>query len=189
MSAGAGPPPRQSDDCVAAPTPHSPQLDPPPEPAANRGVYIETYGCQMNVADAELVASILAGAGYRIVETPEHADVILINTCAVRANAEQRVLGRASQLSGLREGNPGLTLGILGCMAQHLADDLSQRSPFVDLVVGPDSYQHLPDLLAQTSSEVLLDVGLNRAENYVGIDPRRGGGTNALFHDAATKRE
>jgi len=179
MTSGTELPLQQTDECVAAPTPHSPGKGQPSSSAAHRSVYLETYGCQMNVADTELVASILAGVGFRLVEAPEQADIILINTCAVRANAEQRVLGRASQLSGLRARNPELTLGILGCMAQHLTDHLSERAPFVDLVVGPDSYQHLPDLLAQTSSELLLDVRLNRTENYVGIDPRRRAGTNA----------
>ncbi len=160
--------------------------DPGPAPAdgsaaaaSGRKVYVETYGCQMNIADTEVVAAILKRAGYRCVESPEEADVILINTCAVRENAEERVIGRASQLSGLRAHNPNLTIGILGCMAQHLAASLPKRAPFVDLVMGPDSYQRLPDILAQTSSEALLDVRLSRVENYVGIDAARKSGTNA----------
>lgn len=144
-----------------------------------RAVYLETYGCQMNVADSELVSSILTAAGYRIVDRPDLASVILINTCAVRENAEERVIGRASQLNGLRNRIPGLTLGILGCMAQHLSRTLAQRAPYVDLVVGPDSYRRLPNLLAQTADETLLDVRLNRIENYVGVAPSRGVGTNA----------
>ena len=161
-------PDRQTDESATATT-----------PAAGRAAYVETYGCQMNVADSELVTAILADAGYRIVEAPQQADVVLINTCAVRANAEQRVVGRASQLSGLREANPELTLGILGCAARSLVDDLAERAPFVDLVVGPDSYQHLPELLAQTRDELRLDVRLDRTENYQGIDPRRDPGANA----------
>lgn len=109
-----------------------------------RRVYIETYGCQMNVADSELVASILRQEGYQILPTPEGAEVILLNTCAVREHAEERVIGRASQLSGLRAHTPNLTLGILGCMAQRLAETLPERAPFVDLVMGPDSYRRLP---------------------------------------------
>ena len=151
-----------------------------PVPAATgRSAYIETYGCQMNVADTELIAAILGDAGYRICERPDQADVILINTCAVREHAEERVIGRASQLSGLRAQRPGLTLGILGCMAQHLSRSLPRRAPFVDLVVGPDSYQRLPEILAQTSEETLLDVRLSRSENYAGLDPTRNSGTNA----------
>ena len=103
-------------------------------------VFIETYGCQMNVGDSELVASILNDAGFTITDQAEGADVILLNTCAVREHAEERVIGRVSQLNGLRTQRPHLTLGILGCMAQHLSDTLSERAPFVDLVMGPDSY-------------------------------------------------
>jgi tRNA-2-methylthio-N6-dimethylallyladenosine synthase len=144
-----------------------------------RSVYIETYGCQMNVADSELVASILRRAGYQVIDTPEGAEVILLNTCAVREHAEERVIGRASQLSGLRARTPGLTLGILGCMAQHLAESLSERAPFVDLVMGPDSYRRLPQLLAETGEETLLEVRLDRDEDYLGIDPVRRQGVNA----------
>ena len=137
----------------------------------NRSVYVETYGCQMNVADSELVASILNDAGFSITEQAEGADVILLNTCAVREHAEERVIGRVSQLNGLRTQRPHLTLGIPGCMAQHLSDTLSERAPFVDLVMGPDSYRRLPDVLAQSSDDALLDVRLDRSENYVGISP------------------
>ena len=146
---------------------------------SGRRVYVETYGCQMNVADTELISTILTAAGFSCVDAPQDADVILINTCAVREKAEERVIGRAAQLSGLRAQNPSLTIGILGCMAQHLAKTLPQRAPFVDLVMGPDSYQRLPALLDQTSNEALLDVRLNRTENYVGIDAARKSGTNA----------
>ena len=145
----------------------------------NRSVYVETYGCQMNVADSELIASILNDAGFTITDQAEGADVILLNTCAVREHAEERVIGRVSQLNGLRTQRPHLTLGILGCMAQHLSDTLSERAPFVDLVMGPDSYRRLPDVLAQSSDEALLDVRLDRSENYVGISPVRREGTNA----------
>jgi len=144
-----------------------------------RRVYIETYGCQMNVADSELVASILRQAGYQILPTPEGAEVILLNTCAVREHAEERVIGRASQLSGLRAHTPNLTLGILGCMAQRLAETLPERAPFVDLVMGPDSYRRLPQLLADTAEDTLLDVRLDREEDYLGIDPIRRQGVNA----------
>ncbi|MBQ35456.1 MAG: tRNA (N6-isopentenyl adenosine(37)-C2)-methylthiotransferase MiaB [Gemmatimonadaceae bacterium] len=139
----------------------------------SRSVYVETYGCQMNVADSETVTSILGDAGFRLVSAPEEADIILINTCAVRENAEERVIGRASQLNGLRRQRPDLTLGILGCMAQHLADSLPTRAPWVDLVAGPDTYGRLPALLAETSDETLLDTRLSRQENYIGVDPRR----------------
>ena len=149
-----------------------------PGPAGRR-VYIETYGCQMNVADSELVASILGDAGFQITERAEQADIILLNTCAVREHAEERVIGRVSQLNGLRAHRPNLTLGILGCMAQHLSKTLPARAPFVDLVMGPDSYRRLPQLLAQSSDDALLDVRLDRSENYSGVHPQRTTGTNA----------
>ena len=149
-----------------------------PGPAGRR-VYIETYGCQMNVADSELVASILADAGFQITEQADRADIILLNTCAVRERAEERVIGRVSQLNGLRAHRPNLTLGILGCMAQHLSKTLPDRAPFVDLVMGPDSYRRLPQLLAQSSDDALLDVRLDRSENYSGVHPQRTIGTNA----------
>ena len=150
-----------------------------PAPAHHRSVYIETYGCQMNVADTEVIASILADAGYRIVDTPEDANVVLVNTCAVRENAEERVIGRVSQLHGLRARQPDLTIGVLGCMAQHLTDTLPARAPYVDLIAGPDTYQRLPELLAATADEALLDTRLSKTENYVGIDPVRSKSTNA----------
>ena len=157
-----------------------PQVQATPAPEGRRSVYLETYGCQMNVADSELVATILSGAGYRLVDGPEEADVILINTCAVRENAEERVIGRAGQLHGLRGRRPNLTLGILGCMAQHLSESLPTRAPWVDLIAGPDAYARLPDLLAQSADEALLDTRLSRTENYVGIDPTPDpGATNA----------
>ena len=118
--------------------------------ANSRSVYIETYGCQMNVADSELVGSILNDAGFKISNRAESADIILLNTCAVREHAEERVIGRVSQLNSLRAQRPNLTIGILGCMAQHLSETLTERAPFVDIAMGPDSYRRLPDLLAQS---------------------------------------
>ena len=126
-----------------------------------------------------MVARILNEAGFTITESAEKADIILLNTCAVREHAEERVIGRVSQLNGLRAQRPNLTLGILGCMAQHLSETLPVRAPFVDLVMGPDSYRRLPDLLAQSSDDALLDVRLDRSENYIGVTPVRREGTNA----------
>jgi tRNA-2-methylthio-N6-dimethylallyladenosine synthase len=146
---------------------------------AGQTAYVETYGCQMNVADSELVARILSDSGYTLVEQPEEADVILLNTCAVREHAEERVIGRASQLSGLRRARPGLTLGILGCMAQRLGKELAHRAPFVNLVAGPDAYRRLPQLLEESSGNAMLDVRLDRGEHYHGISPVRRPQTNA----------
>jgi tRNA-2-methylthio-N6-dimethylallyladenosine synthase len=109
--------------------------------------YVETYGCQMNISDGELMSGILASRGYELVPVPEEADVILVNTCAIREHAEQRVLGRVAQLGGLRENNPGLVLGVTGCMAQRMGRELLGRAPNVDLVMGPDGYRSLPEAL------------------------------------------
>jgi len=109
--------------------------------------YVETYGCQMNISDGELMSGILGSHGYKLVENPQDADVVLVNTCAIREHAEQRVLGRVAQLNGLREENPGLILGVTGCMAQRMGDDLLAKAPYVDLVMGPDGYRNLPAAL------------------------------------------
>ncbi|HEX7050591.1 MAG TPA: MiaB/RimO family radical SAM methylthiotransferase [Longimicrobiales bacterium] len=110
--------------------------------------YVETYGCQMNVSDGELMQGILAADGYEIVTTPEEADVILVNTCAIREHAEQRVLGRVGQLKRLKRERPGLILGVTGCMAQRMGESLLDKAPYVDLVLGPDGYRGLPGALA-----------------------------------------
>jgi tRNA-2-methylthio-N6-dimethylallyladenosine synthase len=109
--------------------------------------YVETYGCQMNISDGELMEGILAGEGYEIVSRPEDADVVLVNTCAIRDHAERRVLGRVGQLHGLRRERPELILGVTGCMAQRLGTALLEEAPAVDLVMGPDAYRSLPEEL------------------------------------------
>lgn len=129
--------------------------------------FIETYGCQMNVSDTELMHGLLAEQGYVSAATPEEADVILVNTCAIRDHAEQRVLGRVGQLQQYREGKPGLVIGVTGCMAQRMGADLLEKAGGVDLVMGPDAYRKLPEALA-----ALLPAG-SPAE---GAKPRAGGG-------------
>src|SRR5512147_897896 len=104
-------------------------------------VYVETYGCQMNVADTELVLGMLGQAGYERTLDPSGADVILINTCAVRERAVERVRGRASTLAQYKATGRRVVLSITGCMAEHLRGDLREHAPYVDLVVGPDSYR------------------------------------------------
>ena len=111
--------------------------------------YVETYGCQMNISDGELMEGILENRGYEIVSRPEDADVVLVNTCAIRENAEKRVLGRVSQLNGLKKERPDLVLGVTGCMAQRLGSSLLEAAPYVDLVMGPDGYRGLPETLAR----------------------------------------
>ena len=122
-------------------------------PPAPRRAYVETYGCQMNVSDGELMEGILAADGWTLVDAPEDADVVLVNTCAIREHAEQRVLGRVGQLGGLKKDNPGLRIGVTGCMAQRMGDALLERAPHVDLVMGPDGYRGLPGALAALRGE------------------------------------
>jgi tRNA-2-methylthio-N6-dimethylallyladenosine synthase len=140
-----------------------------------RRFYIETYGCQMNVADSELMGGILVAAELTPVEAPEAADVILLNTCAIREHAEQRVLGRIGQLQRVRRDRPGLKLGVVGCMAQELKGELLAKSGGVDFVVGPDGYRDLPRLLddLDSSRERRVHAKLLRVEPYARLLPLR----------------
>jgi tRNA-2-methylthio-N6-dimethylallyladenosine synthase len=136
-------------------------------------VYIETYGCQMNVADSETVASILAKNGYELTDDMHSADVVLVNTCSVRENAETRVYGRLSVFRQLRKANPDVILGVLGCMAERVKEDLITRHG-VNIVAGPDSYRTLPALLAKSSvAGNAIDIELSTEETYAGICPTR----------------
>jgi tRNA-2-methylthio-N6-dimethylallyladenosine synthase len=128
-------------------------------------VYLETYGCQMNVADSELMLGVLARAGYTPTQTPDLADVLLVNTCAVRDNAEQRVIGRVGELQ--RYKRPGTVLGVVGCMAQRLGPLLLEQVPRVDLVVGPDAYRNLPELISHArGGERVTDTEFRGWEHY-----------------------
>lgn len=141
----------------------------------SKTVYIETYGCQMNVADTELMFGVLGRAGYQRTESPEDADVILVNTCAVRDNAEQRVIGRVGELQ--RHKRPGDVLGVVGCMAQRLGPALLEAAPRVDLVAGPDVYRNLPDLVAESATGVrMVETGFRSWEHYEDVPPLRGPG-------------
>ena len=136
-------------------------------------LYIETYGCQMNVADTEVVFSILGKEGYARTEEMAEADVILANTCSVRDNAEQRIWGRIEQFNFQRRTRPGVVVGILGCMAERLKDALLESGK-VDVVAGPDAYRSLPSLLAAASQgHPQIDVLLSREETYGDIAPVR----------------
>lgn len=142
-------------------------------------IYIETYGCQMNVADSELMLGQLHAAGYERVDQPGDADVILVNTCAIREHAERRVYGRIADLSRHKLHRPGVVLGVAGCMAQHLKDQLLERAPFIDLVVGPDGYRELPALIDQAREEPVLATRLSRVETYGDLLPARADGVRA----------
>jgi tRNA-2-methylthio-N6-dimethylallyladenosine synthase len=136
-------------------------------------VYIETYGCQMNVSDSELLLGVLARDGYVRTDDPAVADVLLVNTCAVRDHAEQRVLGRMGELK--RHKRPGDVLGVVGCMAQRLGPALLERVPQVDLVIGPDGYRGLPELIARArGGERAADVAFKSWEHYEDVPPVRG---------------
>ena len=154
----------------------------------NLNVYIETYGCQMNVYDSELVKSILVQRGFTLSERFERADVVLINTCAIREKAHQKIYGRLQRLKherALRAND--LTIGILGCMAQNLKQDLVDGYDVVDFVAGPDSYRHLPELIDASRGVPVADAAalgdaalkLSTTETYTGVDPVRSGGINA----------
>jgi tRNA-2-methylthio-N6-dimethylallyladenosine synthase len=149
--------------------------------------YVETYGCQMNISDGELMEGILESHGYAIAGSPEEADVILVNTCAIREHAEQRVLGRVAQLQGLKREHPALVIGVTGCMAQRMGEALLERAPYVDLVMGPDGYRGLPQALdaleggrasprpaaRRQRGPRLAVVDLDTGENYEGLEQRR----------------
>ena len=148
-----------------------------------RRAFIETYGCQMNLGDAEIMAGALAGRGYLLVDDPGSADVIVVNTCAIREHAEQRVLGRIGQLQGHRRDRPDLVLAVTGCMAQRLGEELLRDASGVDLVAGPDSYRRLGELVdgirdgGVARGQLLLD--LDGEENYEGMGAVRKEGVTA----------
>lgn len=134
-------------------------------------VYIETYGCQMNVNDSEVILSILQDAGYVLTENMNEADVILANTCSIRDNAEQRIWGRIDQFRLQKRNREGVVIGIVGCMAERLKDKLLEK---VDLVAGPDSYRSLPQLLKAITPETpQINVLLSHEETYADIAPVR----------------
>lgn len=169
-----------------------------------RRAYVETYGCQMNISDGELMEGILAARGYEIVGAPEDADVVLVNTCAIREHAEQRVLGRVGQLGALKRARPDLVLGVTGCMAQRMGGKLLEGTSPVDLVMGPDGYRALPETLERLGAPALPPrsptgpspaaptpaangkrprplavLDLNLGENYEGLEQRRKEGASA----------
>src|SRR5881394_2467719 len=142
-------------------------------------IYIETYGCQMNVSDSELMLGVLGREGYVRTDDPLDADVMLVNTCAVRDHAEQRVLGRMGELK--RYKRPGDVLGVVGCMAQRLGPTLLERVPQVDFVIGPDGYRGLPELIARArDGERAADVAFKSWEHYEDVPPVRSSPVSAF---------
>ncbi len=143
-------------------------------------VYVETYGCQMNLADTELVLGILRKNGYSVTKTVDDADIILLNTCSIRENAEQRIYGRLGNFKTLKGQNPNVIVGVLGCMAERLRKELIEEKKIVDLVVGPDEYRRLPEFIADAfNGEKGIGVRLSRTETYDDIIPYREDGLQA----------
>lgn len=155
-----------------------------PAYADGRKLYIESYGCQMNFADSEIVASILADTGFETTGDYQKADVIFINTCSIRENAEQRVRNRLSQFGVEKRRNPKLIVGVLGCMAERLKAKFLEEEKLVDVVVGPDAYRDLPKLINQVEDgRKAVNVILSREETYADISPVRlnGNGITAFI--------
>ena len=145
-----------------------------PLTGSGRKLYIETYGCQMNVGDSEIVVSIMQQEGFRYTESLDEADIVLINTCSIRDNAEQRIWGRLSEMRHRRKLKPSLIIGIIGCMAERLKEQLTQGNTGVDIVAGPDAYRDLPRLVnAVDGGSTGVNVELSKEETYAEIAPVR----------------
>ena len=145
-----------------------------PSPAPGRKLLLESYGCSMNFSDSEIVASILSEAGFSTTRDPEQADLILVNTCAIRDNAEQRVRGRLAFFKSIKKRKPELVVGVLGCMAERIREKLVDEDKLADLVVGPDAYRDLPNLIEQVDNgQRAINVLLSREETYAEITPVR----------------
>ena len=147
----------------------------------NLQYYIETYGCQMNIYDSELVAGLLEKCGYRETRKINNADAVFLNTCAIREKAEDTVHNRLNNLQYLKKKKPGMILGILGCMAQNLKNELLESKPYVDVILGPDSYRRIPDIIHQRQNQNghQVDTRLSKFEVYDDLFPSRHEGVNA----------
>src|SRR4051812_17847597 len=139
-----------------------------------RKLYLESYGCAMNFSDSEIVASIMNGIGFITTNTTDDADVILLNTCAIRENAETRIWARLKDFKNKKRHNPDLIIGVLGCMAERLKTTLLEKEKLVDLVVGPDAYRDLPNLISKVEDgQKAVNVLLSREETYAEVNPVR----------------
>ena len=151
---------------------------------AKRNLYIETYGCAMNLADSEVMASIMQAEGFKTTDDPLKADVVFLNTCAIRDNAEAKIWGRLKEMKGNKRKNPGMIIGLMGCMAERLKSKLLEQDQLVDIVVGPDAYRDIPKLIQQVEEgQRAVNVLLSREETYSEITPVRLGsnGVNAFI--------
>lgn len=150
---------------------------------ATRNLYIETYGCAMNLADSEVMASIMQAEGFKTTDDPLKADVVFLNTCAIRDNAEAKIWGRLKEMKGNKRKNPGMIVGVMGCMAERLKTKLLEQEQLVDIVVGPDAYRDIPKLIQQVEEgQKAVNVLLSREETYAEITPVRlsSNGVNAF---------
>ena len=145
-----------------------------PATGEGRKLYIETYGCQMNVGDSEIVVSLMQAAGYIYTEDISEADIILVNTCSIRDNAEQRIWGRLKEFKRYKKKKPALLIGVIGCMAERLREGLINKEQIVDIIAGPDSYRDLPRLAKEAASGTKgINVLLSSEETYAEISPVR----------------
>ncbi|RQP13684.1 MAG: tRNA (N6-isopentenyl adenosine(37)-C2)-methylthiotransferase MiaB [Chryseobacterium sp.] len=158
------------------------------KPQNSRKLFLESYGCQMNFSDSEIVASILSEEGYNTTLNYEEADLILLNTCSIREKAEQTVRMRLSQFKRLKRSRPNVTVGVLGCMAERLKTKFLEEEHLVDLVVGPDAYRDLPNLLKETDGgRDAINVILSKEETYADISPVRLGGNGVTAFVTITR--
>ncbi len=158
------------------------------KPQNSKKLFLESYGCQMNFSDSEIVASILNEQGYNTTLKQEEADLILLNTCSIREKAEQTVRMRLSQFKNLKKEKPNLTVGVLGCMAERLKTKFLEEEQLVDLVVGPDAYRDLPNLLKETDGgRDAINVILSKEETYADINPVRLGGSGVTAFVTITR--
>ena len=143
--------------------------------------YIETLGCQMNVADSELIIAMLHNEGFIKSDSPQNSDLIFINTCSIRERAEEKVHSQLGRWDKIKKNKPKVIIGVLGCMAQNLKQDILENRPFVDIVLGPDSYRKLPEIINRSinDQQSIVDTKLSRFEVYEGLFPKRKGGVNA----------
>lgn len=154
----------------------------------DRKLFLESYGCQMNFSDSEIVASILSKEGFSTTNVLEEADLILLNTCSIREKAEQTVRKRLNQFNAIKKTNPKLLVGVLGCMAERLKDKFLEEEHIVDLVVGPDAYRDLPNLLQELEDgRSAVNVILSKDETYADLSPVRLGGNGVTAFVSITR--
>ena len=154
----------------------------------SRKAYIESYGCQMNFSDSEIVASILKKDGYQITTNLHEADMIFVNTCSIREKAEQTVRKRLSNFNQIKKNKPELIIGVLGCMAERLKSKLLDEEKLVDLVVGPDAYRDIPNLVGEVDGgRKAVNVILSKEETYGDINPVRLGGNGVTAFVSITR--